>query len=183
MSLKVDNPPGFLQCACLNIKLWTITTKLGGFQHLNHFPFVSANKINCYCSKHQLLNLFFRQQFTSLIPFDEPIFVFVSSICTIPSTIHSLLSLAIPHCFQFFFVRHKETKGFKPVTLPGQEAAADYQVKWFEPLIYPSNRRQRCIGECIYCVNTAIIRTLAAVNEPWYHTFALGWLGEWKSDA
>ena len=27
-----------------------------------------------------------------------------------------------------FFSRHKEARGFKPVTLPGQEAAADYQV-------------------------------------------------------
>ena len=161
-----------------------ITTKLEGFQHLNHFPFVSANKIDCYCSKHQLLNLSFCRQFNSWISFYKPNFVFVSSICTIPSTIHSLFLLGNPHCFSNFFVRHKETKGFKPVTLPGQEAAADYQVKWFEPLIYPSNRRQRCIGECIYCVSTAIIiRTLAAVNEPWYHTFVLGWLGEWKSDA
>ena len=30
----------------------------------------------------------------------------------------------------FFFPRHNEAN-FKPVTLPGQEAAADYQVKLF----------------------------------------------------
>ena len=29
------------------------------------------------------------------------------------------------------FSRHNEAKNFKPVTLPGQEAAADYQVKLF----------------------------------------------------
>ena len=156
------NPPGFLQCTCLIVKLWTYYTWGSKFNNNKTWwlpaskllPLVSANKINCYCSKHQLLNLFFHQQFTLLIPFDKPIFVFVSSICTIPSIIHSLLLLGNSHCFSNFFVRHKETKGFKPVTLPGQEAAADYQVKWFEPLIYPSNRRQRCIGECVYCVST-----------------------------
>ena len=30
----------------------------------------------------------------------------------------------------FFFPRHNEAN-FKPVTLPGQEAAADYQVRLF----------------------------------------------------
>jgi len=31
----------------------------------------------------------------------------------------------------YCFFRHNEAKNFKPVTLPGQEAAADYQVKLF----------------------------------------------------
>ena len=31
----------------------------------------------------------------------------------------------------YHFSRHNEAKNFKPVTLPGQEAAADYQVKLF----------------------------------------------------
>ena len=31
--------------------------------------------------------------------------------------------------FLYFFSRRNESKNFKPVTLPGQEAAADYQVK------------------------------------------------------
>ena len=31
----------------------------------------------------------------------------------------------------YCFSRHNEAKNFKPVTLPGQEAAADYQVKLF----------------------------------------------------
>ena len=103
----VFNPPGFLQCTCLNVKLWTYYTWGSKFNNNKTWwlpaskllPLVSANKINCYCSKHQLLNLFFHQQFTLLIPFDKPIFVFVSSICTIPSIIHSLLLLGNPHCF------------------------------------------------------------------------------------
>ena len=89
-----------------------ITTKLEGFQHLNHFPFVSANKINCYCSKHQLLNLFFCRQFNSLIPFDKPIFVFVSSIRTIPST--SILRFYWVTLIVFqFFCQAQRNKGFQ----------------------------------------------------------------------
>ena len=87
-----------------------ITTKLGGLQHLNHFPFVSANKINCYCSKRQLLNLFFHRQFTLIISIYKPIIVFVFSVFTVPSTL--CLYWVTLSVFQIF-CQAQRNKGFQ----------------------------------------------------------------------
>ena len=112
------NPPGFLQCTCLNVKLWTYYTWGSKFNNNKTWwlpaskllPLVSANKINCYCSKHQLLNLFFHRQFTLIISIYKPIIVFVFSVFTVPSTL--CLYWVTLSVFQIF-CQAQRNKGFQ----------------------------------------------------------------------
>ena len=69
--------------------------------------------------------------------------------CTL--TWDSILPELYSHYVFYRFSRHNEAKNFKPVTLPGQEAAADYQVKLFA--LELKNNVLCCMFQIMYVLN------------------------------